>query len=248
MALAAGARVRAWVPRRPWEFAVAAALALAAGPGRLMDEAAHHSLAVHMGLQHWLLTGAGALGGWALADRPGSGTGPPGFGVRPAPWAGRWEAGGHPVPGAGRWGAGARVLAVAALATVLVWHVPALFGWAVADPLPHGVMHLSYVGAGATAAWALPRLSPFERALVVLGGAALMGPLSLAMVAGVLTYPGYGASQAPAAGVAMLVAMQVAWVGVALAPAAGRMWERFRGLRLALLLGLVLVFAAGFVP
>lgn len=234
MALAAGARVRAWIPPRPWEFAVAAALALAAGPGRLMDEAAHRSLAVHMGLQHWLLTGAGALGGWALADRPGSGTAQPGFGVRL-------------VPGAGRWGAGARVLAVAALATVLVWHVPALFGWAVADPLPHGVMHLSYVGAGAAAAWALPRLSPFERALVVLGGAALMGPLSLAMVAGALTYPGYGASQAPAAGVAMLVAMQVAWVGVALAPAAGRMWERFRGLRLALLLGLVLVFAAGFV-
>ncbi|HXF57868.1 MAG TPA: hypothetical protein VNO34_09940 [Actinomycetota bacterium] len=235
MAVAVPARVWGRVPPRPWELAAAVALALVAGPGRLVDEAAHRSLAVHMGVQHWLLAGAGALGAWALFGRPGQRRGPVEGGWRARP----------PTPGS-RAGP-ARALALAGLVTVLVWHVPALFGWAVANPLPHGLMHLSYLGAGAAAAWALPRLPPFERVLVVLGGAALMGPLSLAMLAGVLTYPGYGVGEAPAAGVAMLVAMQVAWVGVALAPAAGRMWGRSRALRLAVLVVLVLAAVAGFV-
>ncbi|HXF72438.1 MAG TPA: hypothetical protein VNO79_07515, partial [Actinomycetota bacterium] len=43
---------------RRWQLALAAALALAAGPGRSVDLAAHRSLAVHMAVQHWLLMGA----------------------------------------------------------------------------------------------------------------------------------------------------------------------------------------------
>lgn len=51
---------------RGWDLALAAALALVAGPGRLVDEAAHRHLALHMTVQHWLLVGAGALGSHGL--------------------------------------------------------------------------------------------------------------------------------------------------------------------------------------
>lgn len=203
------------VPGRAWDLAVAAALALAVGPGRLVDRAAHGSLVVHMGIQHWLLTAAGALGARALAERLG----------------GRGTA---------------RLLAWGGLVTFLAWHVPGLFGRAVGDPLLHGLMHLSYLGAGAGAAWAAHLLPAFERMLLGLGAAGLMGPLSLALVAGALRYPGYGPGEAQAAGVAMMLAMQLAWVALALGPLLGRAWRSSLALRAAVLGALVAVVAAGF--
>jgi hypothetical protein len=202
-------------PGRAWDLAVAAALALAVGPGRLVDRAAHASLVVHMGVQHWLLAAAGALGARALAERLG------GLGT-------------------------ARLLAWGGLGTFLVWHVPWLFGRAVEDPLLHGLMHLNYLGMGAGAAWGAPLLPPFERSLLGLGAAGLMGPLSLAMVAGFLRYPGYGSGEAQAAGVAMIVAMQLAWVALALGPLLRGAWRRSLALRAAVLGTLVAVVAAGF--
>lgn len=222
MAQAARSPAAGWFPPRLWELVTALTLAFAAGPGPLIDEAAHRSLTVHMGLQHWLLMASGGLGAWALAG--GSGRSPegvaPGIGHRPL--------------------AGARLLTALSLATVSLWHVPAAFGWAVGDPTAHGVMHLSFVAAGAAAAWGLPRLPAFERALLVLSAMALMGPLSLAMAAGALTYPYYPAGQAAGAGVAMLVSMQIGWIAVALAPAGARIWRRSRALRLASLVALAL--------
>jgi cytochrome c oxidase assembly factor CtaG len=219
------ARSRALVDARrgwaSWDLVVAALLALVAGPSALVDVPSHRSLVFHMTVQHALLLAAGALAA-AAADVPVLG------GLRRAV--------------ASRSGLGT----AAFVGTIALWHVPALFGLAMDDDAVHGVMHLSYVGAGFALAAALPALGGYGRAVLLLGFQSAMAVLTLAMAVGALVYPGYPASESVWAGIGMLVLMQVMWLALPFGRAAGQAWRNAGVARPAslLLTGVLLVSTA----
>jgi cytochrome c oxidase assembly factor CtaG len=184
-----------------WDLAVAALLALVAGPSTLVDVLSHRSLAFHMTVQHALLLGAGALAAAAAADVPVLGS------LRRAV-ASR--------PGLG---------AAAFVGTIALWHVPALFGLATADDAVHGLMHVSYVGAGFALAVALPALGGYGRAVLLLGLQSAMAVLALAMAVGALVYPQYPAPESVRAGIGMLILMQLTWLVLPFGGAVGRGWR-----------------------
>jgi cytochrome c oxidase assembly factor CtaG len=167
----------------------------------LVDVPSHRSLAFHMTVQHALLLGAGALAAAAASDVPVLGS------LRRA--------------AASRPGLGA----AAFVGTIALWHVPALFGLAMADDAVHGLMHLSYVGAGFALAVALPALSGFSRAVLLLGFQSAMAVLALAMAVGALVYPQYPASESVWAGIGMLILMQLMWLALPFGGAVGRAWR-----------------------
>jgi cytochrome c oxidase assembly factor CtaG len=220
------ARPRAVVDARrrvaSWDLAVAALLALVAGPSALVDAPSHASLAFHMTVQHSLLLGAGALAALAARNVPMLG------GFRRAV-ATRPELG-----------------AAAFVAAVALWHLPTLFGVAMGDDTMHGLMHLSYVAAGFALAAALPGLGGYGRAVLLLAFQSAMAVLALAMAVGALVYPGYSASESVAAGIGMLVVMQAAWLALPFGSAVGIAWRRSGLARPAALLlaGILLLSAA----
>lgn len=119
------------------------------------------------------------------------------------------------LPGLGSARAAGAGLFLAALCT---WHVPALFGIAVASPPVHAVMHISYLLAGFALVLSLPALGAFGRVLLLMGLQALMIVLAVAMYTEAITYPGYPPSETATAGVAMLAGMQLLIPLIALAP------------------------------
>jgi cytochrome c oxidase assembly factor CtaG len=183
-----------------WNLAVAALLALIAGPSALVDLPSHRSLALHMTVQHALLLAAGALAA-AATDVPVLGSLHRAVASR---------------PGLG---------AAAFVGTIALWHVPALFGLAMADDAVHGLMHLSYVGAGFALAVALPALGGYGRAVLLLGFQSAMAVLALAMAVGALVYPQYPAPESVWAGIGMLILMQLMWLALPFGSAVGRAWR-----------------------
>jgi cytochrome c oxidase assembly factor CtaG len=183
-----------------WDLAVAALLALIAGPSALVDLPSHRSLALHMTVQHVLLLSAGALAA-AAADVPVLGSLHRAVASR---------------PGLG---------AAAFVGTIALWHVPTLFGLAMADDAVHGLMHLSYVGAGFALAVALPALGGYGRAVLLLGFQSAMAVLALAMAVGALVYPQYPAPESVSAGIGMLILMQLMWLALPFGGAVGRAWR-----------------------
>ena len=94
----------------------------------------------------------------------------------------------------------------------LIAHVPPLWLWAIAEPLSHGGLHVVILCGGMLIGAAYGLISSIGRAWFVLVAAAAMTPLTLAMVAGGISYPPYPVSESEAAGVVMLVAMQSMWL------------------------------------
>jgi Protein of unknown function (DUF1404) len=178
--------------------AVAALLAVAAGPSPLAIRMAESSLAVHMLVEHTLLVLAGALGGPALVRLTG--------GFRPGRAVGLLRC-------------------LSALGLVALWHIPAAFGAATANESLHALMHLSYVGAGALLAVGLPAVGSFDRVVLFATSQGAMGTLALAMASGAVTYRPSPPGEAEAAGVAMFVGMQLAMAAIVAAPRLGRLWR-----------------------
>ena len=220
------ARSRALVDARrglaSWDLVVSALLALVAGPSALIDVPSHRSLAFHMTVQHGLLLAAGALAAAAAADVPVLG------GLRRAV--------------ASRSGLGV----AAFVGTIALWHVPALFGLAMDDDAVHGLMHLSYVGAGFALAAALPALGGYGRAVLLLGFQSAMAVLAMAMAIGALVYPGYPVSESVWAGIGMLIVMQLTWLALPFGSVMGKAWRDGGMARTAALLltGILLVSTA----
>jgi Protein of unknown function (DUF1404) len=207
-----------------WELATAGLLALLAGPSPLAQRLADQSLAVHMLVEHWMLLGAGALA--AVAAQ------------RVATVSDRLQA-------LGRWRAAGAVLFLAILAT---WHVPALFGAAVASQPIHATMHLSYMAAGAALMVALPAMDAFGRVLLLLGLQALMTVLALAMYTGAVVYPWSPVSETATAGVAMFAGMQAVVPVLALGPRLAQLWRDANLAPLCALLLLVVLVLSAWLP
>lgn len=111
-----------------------------------------------------------------------------------------------PVPGSA-W------MAWVGLGAALTWHLPPLFDWADADPAAHVAAHATLVAGGCAMGWVVPHLSGGQKGALFIAATAVMWPVILAELTGFAyaRYPG----QAPAAGVAELLSMSVAWLAVA---------------------------------
>ena len=107
-------------------------------------------------------------------------------------------------------------LAVPALllgsAVQLVAHLPPLWVWAIVEPFSHGALHLVILGGGFLVGAGYGLMRSVGRAWFVLGALVTMTPLTLAMIAGAISYPPYPVSESEAAGVVMLLAMQSIWL------------------------------------
>lgn len=110
---------------------------------------------------------------------------------------------------------GRTLAAWAGLGAALAWHLPPLLSWAEGDPAAHMFAHATLLVGGGAMGWAVPKLGAGRKAALFIAANAVMWPLVLAELAGAFAYPGYP-GQAPAAGVAELVAMPMAWLVFAL--------------------------------
>lgn len=117
---------------------------------------------------------------------------------------------------------GAALVAWAGLGAALVWHLPFLLSWAEADRTAHVFAHATLLASGVGVGWSVPRVSGPGKAYLFIAANVVMWPLVLAELAGAFTYAGYP-GQAPAAGVAELVAMSASWLVLAI-------WRPLRGL------------------
>jgi hypothetical protein len=107
-------------------------------------------------------------------------------------------------------------LAWVGLGAALTWHLPPLLDWADVDPLAHFAAHATLIAAGFSMGWVVPQLSGGQKGALFIATTAVMWPVILAELAGFAyaKYPG----QAPAAGVAELLAMSLAWPAMAAWP------------------------------
>jgi hypothetical protein len=117
---------------------------------------------------------------------------------------------------------GATFVAWAGLGAALIWHLPFLLSWAEADRAAHVFAHATLVAGGAAMGWSVPRLASPGKAYLFIAANVVMWPLVLAELAGAFTYADYP-GQAPAAGVAELVAMSSSWLVLAF-------WGSLRGM------------------
>lgn len=109
---------------------------------------------------------------------------------------------------------GATFVAWAGLGAALVWHLPFLLSWAEVDEAAHVFAHATLVAGGAAMGWSVPKLSSAGKAYLFITANVVMWPLVLAEIAGAFSYGNYP-GQAPAAGVAELVAMSSSWLVLA---------------------------------
>ena len=109
---------------------------------------------------------------------------------------------------------GRALVAWAGLGVAVMWHLPPMLSWAEADLTAHMFAHATLVVGGGALGWAVPQLSSAGKAYLFIAANVVMSPLVLAELAGGFTYAGYP-GQAPAAGVAELVAMPLAWLVLA---------------------------------
>jgi hypothetical protein len=109
---------------------------------------------------------------------------------------------------------GAGFVAWLGLGAALTWHVPFLLSWAEADRTAHVFAHATLVAGGAAMGWSVPRLSSPGKAYLFIAANVVMWPLVVAELAGAFTYANYP-GQAPAAGIAELVAMSSSWLVLA---------------------------------
>lgn len=116
----------------------------------------------------------------------------------------------------------ATFVAWAGLGVALIWHLPFLLSWAEVDRAAHVFAHATLLAGGAAMGWSVPKLSSPGKAYLFITANVVMWPLILAELAGAFTYANYP-GQAPAAGVAELVAMSSSWLVLAF-------WGSLRGL------------------
>ncbi len=153
-----------------------------------IDGLAHRNLVVHLVGEHMALVATGIMA--ALSARR----------IPRLQWVQR-STGHCPTP-----------VALAGLGAILIWHIPAVFGLAVAHPAFHGFMHLSHVAAGFALGSSVPALKPLVQALVLIGADGLMSIVGLGMIAGAMRYGDYPPAQVASAGAAMIVTMQALWL------------------------------------
>ena len=109
---------------------------------------------------------------------------------------------------------GTALIAWAGLGAALLWHLPPLLSWAEADRTAHMFAHATLLVGGGAMGWAVPNVSSPAKAYLFITANVVMWPLVLAELAGAFTYAGYP-GQAPAVGVAELVAMSSSWLVLA---------------------------------
>lgn len=108
------------------------------------------------------------------------------------------------------------ITAAICLIVVLIWHAPGLLEIALTDAAMHVMMHAASLVAGFGLTAALSACAPFKCALIVILMEGAMAVIGLSMIAGVVRYGGYLASEVTIAGAGMMVGMQAIWPATAL--------------------------------
>ena len=111
----------------------------------------------------------------------------------------------------------------AALAYVLVVHLPLPLDAAVSLPALHAALHLGFAVAGAATAIAWRDVGEFARVLIVVLTMGAMTVLSLAEITGSFAYSAYPSGQEAASGIVMLAGMGLFWVALAFADVPDRL-------------------------
>jgi hypothetical protein len=157
---------------------------------------AQRSLVAHMLGEHMLLIGLGLFSGRLLARRVGLSSGV------------------------------AAAMAGVGLAVVALGHTPLVWEWESTSGLLDVLGHLLYWLAGLSLGVASRSIGPLVGVLLLIWGEGCMGLLALAMVTGAGAYAGYSTDEVAAAGLAMLIGMQVLWLGVPLSRSVARLFAR----------------------
>ena len=111
----------------------------------------------------------------------------------------------------------------AALAYVLVVHLPAPLDEAAAFPLLHAGVHAGLFVAGAVVGASWRDVTELARVLIVIATMSAMTILSLAEISGSFSYSAYPAGQEAPSGVVMLAGMGLFWVALAFAGVPARL-------------------------
>ena len=114
----------------------------------------------------------------------------------------------------------------AALAYVLIVHLPWPLDEVISSELPHAALHAGLFAAGALVGIAWRDVTELTRVLIAMVTAGLMTILSLAEISGAFSYSAYPAGQEVAAGIVMLVGMGLLWVALAVAGLPARLSRR----------------------